>query len=309
MKTSAITRQDLSRSVWAVPPLSLDDAGRIRPDQNERLAAHIEAGGVSTLLWGGNANIYGMTAALFAELVAAIPDWAGADTWAIPSVGPDYGKLMDQAAILKGSGFPAAMLLPYAGARDVGGTERAIRDFADAAGMPAILYIRAADYLPPDRIARLVDDGTVVALKYAVETGDRTRDPYLSAILSETGRERIVSGIGEIAAVPHLRTFGLPAFTAGAVCIAPRRAMAILDALQAEDYARANTLCQPIEPLERLREVHGAIQVIHDAVTLSGVADMGRLTPHFSHVSAAVRAEIAAAVAPLLEAEDTLAAA
>ena len=36
------------------------------------------------------------------------------DTWVIPSAGPDYGKLDDQATILKGRSFPTVMVLPLA---------------------------------------------------------------------------------------------------------------------------------------------------------------------------------------------------
>lgn len=309
MKTSPVSAEDIARSVWAVPPLALDGGGRIADRENRALVRHMEAGGVSTLLWGGNANVYGMTQAGFADLAAAMPDWVAPGSWAIPSAGPDHGKLLDQAALLKGRGFPAAMLLPYAGPRDPRGTEQAVRDFADAAAMPAILYLRAANYLPPDRIARLIDERIVVAVKYAVETGELTRDPFLASLLAETGRERVVSGIGEIAAVPHLETFRLAGFTAGAVCIAPRRATAILRALRAGDGARARALCAPIEPLEALRAAHGPIPVIHEAVTLSGIADMGALGPHFGPLDPAMRDAIRRAVLPLREAEAGLAAA
>lgn len=300
MRTSPIADADIAASVWAVPPLALDGAGAPSDTENRALVSHIEAGGVSTILWGGNANIYGMTAKVFAAMAERIPNWVGAGTWAIPSVGPDYGKLMEHAAILKGSAYPAAMLLPYAGPKDSGGTEAAIREFVQYAGMPAILYLRQDGYLPVDRLAALVDDGSVVALKYAVETGDLTRDPYLDAVLTVVPAARIVSGIGELAAIPHLSTFRLAGFTAGAVCIAPRRAMAILRALQSGDRTTAETLARAIRPLEDLRMAHGPIPVIHDAITLSGIADMGLIRPHFSPLGAEVRAAVKDAIGPLL---------
>ena len=58
MITTPLERAHLARSVMAVPPLCRDAAGRIDPAANERLVRHIEAGGVSLLLYGGNANLY-----------------------------------------------------------------------------------------------------------------------------------------------------------------------------------------------------------------------------------------------------------
>lgn len=301
MKTTPVTPADVARSVWAVPPLSPD------PEQNRRLVAHVEAGGVSTILWGGNANLFGLGTGAHAELTAAIPDWVGEDAWAIPSAGPSHGAAMDQARAIRGRGYPAAMLLPWPGARGPEGVEAGLRRFADAARTPVILYLRADGYLPPDRIARLFEDGVVVALKYAVETGDLRTDPHLDAILAEVPNDRVVSGIGEVAALDHLGAFPLAGFTAGAVCVAPRRSQAILRALQAGEHDRAAALAEPIAPLEALRAAHGPIPVIHEAVTLSGVADMGEIGPPFAPLPG-LRAAIAEALAPLDERDGTLAA-
>ena len=303
MKTSAVTARDIARAVWAVPPLALAPGGELADEENRKLVRHIEAGGVSTILWGGNANIYAVTAAEFEALVECAPGWSAEESWVIPSVGPDYGKLREHAAILKRTRYPAAMLLPFTGPGSPAGTERAIRDFVQAAGLPAILYMRAVQYLPPERIAALFDDGTLVALKYAVEPDDQARDPVLEKLCTLCPRERIVSGIGEIAAIPHMRAFALAGFTAGAVCIAPRRAMAVLRALQAGDAAQAKALVAPIRPLEALRMEHGPIPVLHEAVAAAGIAATGALRPHFAALPAALRARIATAVAELSEAE------
>lgn len=87
MKLTPVTPADISRSVWAVPPLAIAADGRIDEAMNARLIRHIEAGGVSTILWGGNANVYGMTHARFAELIEKIPELVSENGWAISSVG------------------------------------------------------------------------------------------------------------------------------------------------------------------------------------------------------------------------------
>ena len=293
----------IARSVWSVPPLALTADFTVDDAANRAIVQHIEAGGVSTVLYGGNANVYGFTADLFRHVVDAAPMWAGDDTWVIPSVGPDWGKLMDHAAVLSRTAYPAAMALPMFGPRDATGTERAVRAFVDRAGMPLILYLRGDGYLPPAVLGRLVDDGVVFALKYAVPRPDPADDPYLAAITDHVPASRIVSGFGEPPAVPHLATFGLAGFTAGCVCIAPRRSMAILRALQAGDKTTAESLLEALLPLEALRDAHGPIPVIHAAVALAGVADTGAMLPMLSNVDPALEPAIAAAAAALRDAE------
>lgn len=306
MKKSSVNKSDICRSVWAVPPIALNEKNIPMDSPNSALISHIEAGGIKTILWGGNANIYGMTCRTFTAMAEMIPDWVTSETWAIPSVGPDYGKLMEHAEVLRGKGYPAAMLLPYSGPLDVRGTENAIRDFVDLAGVPIILYIKQAGYLPPERIASLFEEGVVTAIKYAVETQDLSFDPYLDAIVNSIPVSRIVSGIGEIAAIPHLTTFALSGFTAGAVCIAPKRSSLVHKALLQGSPETARELCLEIQPLENLRISYGAIPVLHEAVTASGIADMGRIRPHFSPLGKEIIFRIQSAVKPLLEMEKML---
>ncbi len=67
---------------------------------------------MTTLLYGGNANFYNIGLHEYASMLDALTELAAPGTWVIPSVGPDYGKLLDQAAVLKTRKFPTAMVLP-----------------------------------------------------------------------------------------------------------------------------------------------------------------------------------------------------
>jgi hypothetical protein len=58
MQTVPVTRQHLLGSVIAVPPLARNEDYTLNREANRALIRHIEAGGVSTLLYGGNANFY-----------------------------------------------------------------------------------------------------------------------------------------------------------------------------------------------------------------------------------------------------------
>ena len=91
MKTDPLTPAELVRSVWAVPPVALADEA-----PTLALVRHLEAGGVSTILWGGDADLCDMDAAACARLLDAIPGWVAPGTWALPSVGPDGGRLREE---------------------------------------------------------------------------------------------------------------------------------------------------------------------------------------------------------------------
>ncbi len=297
----------ISRSVWAVPPLALTDDYEIAEAPNRALVRHIRAGGITTFLYGGNANVYGFPQAIFDHLCELLPEWVGDDSWAIPSVGPDFGKLMDHARTLAKHNFPAALALPFSGPRTEQGTEHALKRFVQRAGVPVIPYIKEDGYLSPKTLGRLHRDGDLVAIKYAVPRADTRIDEYLHAILQEVPQDCIVSGFGEPPALDHCQAFGLAGFTAGAVCLAPRRSMAILHALQAGDFAAAQTLLAPIMPLEDLRQRINPIRVLHDAITLSGIANMGPILPMCSNIEKADHSVITQAAATLMAAESEFA--
>ena len=175
-----------------------------------------------------------------------------------------------------------------------------------ASGKPAIVYLRQAGYLAPDALGKMVASGEVCAVKYAVDRPDLRDDPYLAALVAAIGPERIVSGAGEVTALPHLDAFGLAGFTAGCVCIAPRLSMHVLGLLKAGDLAAAAKAIEAIRPLEGLRERLSPIRVLHEAVRLAGVAETGPIFPLLSNLEAEHHPTIQAALKPLMAAERAL---
>ncbi|HEV2605982.1 MAG TPA: dihydrodipicolinate synthase family protein [Microvirga sp.] len=294
---------DLARSVLAVPPLALGADYEPNGQANAALIRHLEGGGVSTLLYGGNANVHSWPVSRFGDWLDGLEAAVAPDTWLIPSVGPDYGKLLDEAAILKSRRYPAAMALPMIAPQTPAGVLRGIETFVDRSGVPLILYIKTDSYVPAEAVGRLVEQGAVFGIKYAVPRADITQDPYLDALIAAVGRERIVSGFGEPPALPHLEHFDLAGFTAGCVCIAPALSMAFLHALKRRDGAEARRILGFIQPLEAIRERANAIRVLHTAVTLSGVADMGPILPLLTEADPSVHGEIREAARALLAAE------
>ena len=300
MKTSAVSAADLARSVLAVPPLARNGDLTLNPAANTALIRHLEAGGVSTLMYGGNANFYNIGLYEYGAVLDFLEQTAAPESWVIPSVGPDFGKLLDQARVLRTRAFPTAMVLPQTFPATPDGCEKAIRMFADSYGRKVIVYIKAENYLTPAHIGRLVDAGVVAAIKYAVVRDDPTKDDLLRAMLERVDPKMVVSGIGERPAMAHLRSFGLAAFTSGSVCVAPRGSMRMLDALKSNDYATAERIRAAYLPLEDLRDAHSPIRVLHEAVTLSGIADMGPMLPQLSNIGAAHTAAIRTAAQTLL---------
>ncbi|MNU57690.1 5-dehydro-4-deoxyglucarate dehydratase [compost metagenome] len=293
MKTSPVTAQDLQRSVIAVPPLARHADLSLNVAANQALLGHLEAGGVRNVMYGGNANFYNVGVSEYARIVDMLAGLAGADTWILPSVGPDYGKMMDQAAILRSRAFPTAMLLPMAFPYTDAGLADGVRRFTDALAKPAVVYIKSADYLAPETAARLVEEGRIAAFKYAVVRDDFSRDAYLSAMLQAVDSRWIVSGIGERPAIVHYRDFGLKSFTSGSVCVAPRGSMQLLHLLRDGRYDEAEAVREHYMGLEDCRDSISPIRVLHDAVTLSGVADMGPMLPLLTGISSAERERVA----------------
>jgi len=298
MKTTAVTADDL-RGVFAVPPLARrEDRGRpLDLEESGRLVRHMSAGGLTRFLYGGNAFLYHVTLGEYEELVGWLAEFPGKQ-WPIPSLGPSYGRAMDQAPLLRRHRFPAAMALPCGDPRDAQGLETGLREIAEAAGLGLILYLKEETGFGADReagldaVARLVDAKVCVAIKYAVVRADPLTDPYLDGLLKRVDRRLVVSGMGERPAVAHVRALGLPGFTTGSGCVAPRLTNAILSACHREDFMTAESLRTAFLPLEDMRDAWGPARVLHAAVDAAEVARMGPIPPFVTGVDEAQRAAL-----------------
>jgi dihydrodipicolinate synthase/N-acetylneuraminate lyase len=300
MKTSPVTKADLDRSVISVPPLCRDANLRSDAQQNARLIKHIEQGGVSTLLYGGNANFYNIALSEYEEVLDQLEAGAAADTWIVPSVGPYFGFAMDQAAILKKRRFPTAMLLPTTAVSNPEGVRNAVLRWTEKAGIPAVLYVKDEGYVTPDVVKSLVNAGVISWIKYAVVRKDPAEDALLRGIVDAVGTDLLVSGIGEQPAIIHWRDFGVKAYTSGCVCVAPAPSQKMLRAMQSGDFETAESIRASYEGLENLRNAHGPIPVLHTAVELAGIANTGPLLPLLAQLPESLKAPIEAAAKGLL---------
>lgn len=292
---TTISPADLRRSVIAVPPLCRDANFKASAAENAKLIKHIEAGGVNILLYGGNANFYNISLSEYGSVLAQLEEVAAKDTLIIPAIGPFFGTAMDQVEILKGTRFPTAMLLPTLAVSKPEGVREAVLRIVEKLGRPIVLYVKDEGYVNLEVVKSLVAAGAVSWIKYAVVRQDPAVDPLLEAIANEVPRELLVSGIGEQPAIIHWRKFGVQAFTAGCVCVAPNRSQEMLLALQAGEYDKAESIRERFLPLEDLRNAHSPIQVLHHAVKLAGIAETGPQLPLLSELDADKQAAIARA--------------
>ncbi len=280
------TPADIHHSVISVPPLCRDASLKVCAAENAKLIRHIEAGGVSILLYGGNANFYNIAPSEYADVLDMLAQHAAPETWVVPSVGPYFGTMMDQADVLKTRKFPTAMVLPAVAVSSPEGVRVAVMKFVERAGIPAVLYVKDEKYVTPQVVKALVEAGVISWIKYAVVRPDPAVDPLLRAIVDAVDPALIVSGIGEQPIIAHWQTFGVRAFTSGCVCVAPRRSQEMLCALQAGDPAKAEAIRERFNTLESLRNAHGPISVLHRAVALAGIAETGPALPLLAELDA-----------------------
>jgi len=286
--------------VLPVPPLARKNDSRRSIDfaQNEKLVRHMAEGGITRLIYGGNALLYHITLADYQELL----DWLSGlafDGVVIPSVGPSYGRAMDQAPPLRKHRFPCALALPCGDPRDALGLEQGLREIADACETPLLAYLKDENNFGADKeagldaVARLIDSGVCVGIKYAVVRDDPAKDKYLESLLRRVDRSKVISGIGERPAICHLRDFGLNGFTTGSGCIAPRLSNEIFASCSRGAYDEARALRAEFLPLEDLRDAWGPSKGLHFATALAGLADTGPILPYSSPLSAAQMDQLA----------------
>jgi len=303
MNTQPMTPEALAASVIAVPPVARDRDLRWNVAENAKLIKHMEAGGITTLLYGGNAALAHVALSEYADLLTQLVDSASSQTIVVPSVGPHFGMMMDQAEVLRDYAFPTVMLLPSKDAMTPAGLATGIRRFVDRLSRPIVLYIKQDGMVDVETIQRMMHEGLISWIKYAIVRPDPKQDPYLRSLIEAVGPSRIVSGMGEQPAIVHLRDFGLAGFTAGCVCIAPALSMSMLRAIHSQDFTTAERIRLQFAPLERLRDQINPVRVLHAAVRLAGLADTGPITPFWSPVTPAEEEAIGLVAKELLRCE------
>lgn len=297
---TTLTPEILTASVLAVPPMARNADLSLNEAENAKLIRHIEAGGICTLLYGGNANFYHIPLAEYDRVLGMLAQQAGKDTLVIPSAGPAYGLSIDQAKVLRSHKFPTVMILPQVGITTSAGVAAGVAKFVEAAGVPALLYIKHDGYIEPQDVKTLADRKLISGIKYATVRTDPAKDDYLKRLVDVVDRRIIISGIGEQPAIIHLRDFGLGGFTSGCVCVAPRLSVEMLKAIREKNWDKAEQIRAIFRPLEDIRNNINPIRVLHEAVRLAGIANTGPLLPLLTNLEESEHAKLAEVAKKLL---------
>jgi dihydrodipicolinate synthase/N-acetylneuraminate lyase len=299
VKTTPVTPADLLRCPLALPPMACTEAGEIAASEQRKILAWLRAGGITSFLYGGCANFFNASVRQYAATLDLIEGLAHPDDWVIPTIGPDFGKAMDQIEILKGRDFPSAMLLPLSPVTATG-VATGLRRLSDAIGRPLMVFFKSPDYVHAADLAAMIKDGVLCCVEYGIGGSTDKPEPFLADLLERAGNaDAIIDGAGERTITLHAR-FGLKGYTSGSGVVAPHLSMALLNAVKRGDLAEADRIRDHFLELEGLRQAYVPIPVLHDAVRLAGIADTGPIGPFFSNTSdESVLRSIAAAATKL----------
>jgi dihydrodipicolinate synthase/N-acetylneuraminate lyase len=248
------------------------------------MVGFLASAGITSFTYGGNANLFHVTRSELSAALDQVVDVAPADAWVLPSIGPDFGKARDQIPLILERDFPTAMLLPSSAPSTQRGFVEGIRRLAGEFGGPLVIYLKSDELVGVDGLERLMREGFICAVKYAVPRQDTLVDPYLKAMVESCGADRIISGFGERPAIDHWRGFGIKSFTSGLVCVAPHLCISMLAALNAGRFSDAEIIRAQFLPLDELRDEHSPITVLHAAVASLKIAETGPLSPLLSSI-------------------------
>ncbi len=302
MKTTPVTPADLRASVIAVPPMPRNADLSPNFEANRALLSHLRAGGVTTYMYGGNANFYNVGVAEFGRVVDGVAPLLAANDWLIPAVGPDFGKAAEQIDLARERTFPTVMVLPLRFPATPKGVSAGLGKLAARYGKPVIAYVKDEGYVDNAELAALVRDGAVCAIKYAIVRDNPAVDAVLADLVQRVGTDILISGIGERPVIDHFRAFGLRAFTSGSTCVAPALSNAIREALHAGDDAQARAIRELFIPLEDARDAYSPIRILHSAVQLAGITQTGPIGDFLSLIDdPKVLAELAPIAKTLLD--------
>jgi 4-hydroxy-tetrahydrodipicolinate synthase len=234
--------------------------------------------GVHILTANGNTGeFYGLTTAEAERAVHAAAEAIAGRAPLLAGIGRSIGDALALTKASRAAGATALMVHqppdPFVAPR---GVVEYVRRVADAGqGLPLVIYLRN-DGIGLDAIEQLCAVEGVVGVKWATPAPMRLAAAMRRADPSITW----VGGLAETWAPPFYAV-GARGFTSGLINVWPSHSVAIHAALEAGDYAKANSLIATMESFEALRAEEGNgtnVSVVKAALKLMG-DDCGAVRP------------------------------
>lgn len=144
---------------------------------------------------------------------------------------------------------------------------------------------RSLDFEQNDRLVRHLAGGGMTRFLY----GGNAFLYHLTLSEYEQLLDWLSSFDRDLWAIPGLGPSyrGLPGFTTGSGCLAPRLSARLFRACAGGDYERAEALRSKFLPLEDLRDAWGPARVLHFSAAAAGIAETGPVPPYLSTLSPA----------------------
>ena len=255
-----------------------DADGNIAPAKQAPIVERALKAGVHILTANGNTGeFYSLTTDEAIEMVTAAAGHIGGRCPLVAGVGralPDACRLAKASAA---AGASALMIHqppdPFVAPRGVVDYVKAVSEAGN--NLPMVLYLRN-DGIGTDAIAALCSVPGVVGVKWA------TPNPMKLKAAMEASPDDIiwVGGLAEVRA-PTFYAVGARGFTSGLINVWPERSVAISQALEGGDYAKARDLIAGMQVFEDIRaEEQGGANVpgVKAALAMMG-EDCGGVRP------------------------------
>jgi 4-hydroxy-tetrahydrodipicolinate synthase len=252
------TLRDQFRDVAFTTATPFDEAGAIDHEAlRENLESMAEAGGRLFIPCGNTGEYYALSKAERKRVVETHVESLPAETTVVGGAGGPVSEAVDLAQVYERVGADAVMVMhPSHTFLHEAGLVEYYEQIVEATELGVVIYKRGPR-VTRDVVASVVEHDSVVAVKFAVNDVAE-----FSATMARAPEDVAwVNGIAERFAVPFAAA-GAVGYTTGIGNFAPEATLALFEALEAGEWARARRIQEAIRPFEELRTEAGAQNTI-----------------------------------------------
>jgi 4-hydroxy-tetrahydrodipicolinate synthase len=265
--------RDKLSSVVAIPVTPFDSEGKLAEPAYRKMVRRLVDGGIGVITPNGNTGeFYALSVEECGRAVDITVEEVNGEATVLVGVGHAIPDAIAAARYARDAGAEAIMIHqpvhPYVSQAGWVGYHREIANTVPELGV--VLYLRNPR-IDGTYLAALGDAApNVIGVKYAVP------DPVrFGTVAQGAGGDRFVwiAGLAELSA-PGYWALGATGFTSGLANVDPGLSVAMLTALQANDYPAARRVWQQIRPFEQLRaagESENNVSVVKEALDQLGL--------------------------------------